>query len=208
MSKPYNIITIQQYLAGELSAEESYQLERDALQDPMLQDAIDGFEHSKSFSYSAVNTLQQRLNARVAKQQEKRNHFYFGRQRLAIASIAGVLFILTCVLFWMINFPLKKTDTASTVKELSVNLQFNISSSATSGNISPAIGWADYNHYLSINYTGSAIKEDIMLSFRVVNDRPTAIKVLSGQEKEAEKFVRLIENGPDWKGSEGIVVFK
>ena len=208
MRKQYNIVTIQKYLAGKLSPEESYRLERDALQDPMLQDAIDGFEHSKSLSSSKVNILQQRLNTRIAKQQEKRNLFYYGSQRLAIASIAGVLFILACILFWMINFPIIKTDTTSSIKEITLNFQSKISSFTKSGNISPAIGWENYNHYLNINYAGQPIKKEIILSFNVVHYRPVAIKVLHGKEEETMELVRLVKDGPDWKGSQGVVVFK
>lgn len=206
MSKHYDVLTIQQYLAGELSPEKSYQLERDALQDPMLQDAIDGFEHSKGISHPALSILQQRLETRVAQQQEKRDHFYFGRQRLAVASIAGVLFILACTLFWMINYPLKKGIPASS-KEVSINTLSSIKATLQSGNLAPVIGWKDYNHYLTINNASTSTQEEVSVSFQVVNGRPTSI-VANTNDPMANELVKLIQEGPDWKGSEGVVIFK
>lgn len=207
MSKHYDILTIQQYLAGELSPKKSYQLERDALQDPMLQDAIDGFEHSTEISDPTISILQHRLETRVAQQQEKRDHFYFGRQRLAVASLAGVLFILACTLFWMINYPLKKTSPA-TSKEVSVNTLSVIKATLQNGDLAPVIGWNDYNHYLTINHILPLSEGEVKVSFQVVDGRPTSISVSTPNELLAKELVKLIQEGPDWEGSEGVVVFK
>ena len=209
MNKHYDIITIEQYLAGKLSAKDMYRLERDALADPMLQDAIDGFEASNTIPHQNISILQQRLHTRIAQQHEERNHFYFGRQRLAIASIAGVLFIVVCILFWMINFPEKKASEQSTVSEVSVSLQPTISTTLKSGNLEPEIGWEDYNHYLRINNQGNISDERIEVSFSIINHRPTSIKIISSEnEKASEEALRLIENGPKWKGTSGILIIQ
>lgn len=209
MSKHYDIITIEQYLAGKLNARDMYRLERDALKNPMLQDAIDGFEISNTIPHKQVSLLQQRLHTRIAQQHETRNHFYFGRQRLAIASIGGVLFIVACILFWMINFPLKKTNQQSSANEVSVNLQPTISTTIKNGDLAPEIGWEDYNHYLRINSQGNISGERIEVSFKVLNHRPSSIKIISSKnEKVSQEVLRLIQHGPTWKGTSGVLVIQ
>jgi hypothetical protein len=206
MSKHYDIITIEQYLSGKLPAVEMHRLERDALKDPMLQDAIDGFEASNAIPHKELSLLQQRLYTRIAEQSEKRNHFYFGFQRLAIASIGGVLFIVACILFWMINFPSKQENPSSS-NEVSVTLQPIVSTTIKSGNLEPEISWADYNHYLRINHLEGTSGDRIEVYFSVVNNRPSAIEIISSNnEKASQEIIRLIQNGPKWKGTSGILV--
>lgn len=209
MSKHYDIFTIQQYLAGDLSKEEMHQLELDALQDPMLQDAIDGFESSRAIDYKTLSLLQQRIQKRVIQQHTERNHFYFGRQRLAIASVAGVLFILACLLFWMTNFPSKKSNPQAS-QEVNINLQGLVNVSLQNGDIEPEIGWTDYNHYLRINNKQSSTGERVEVSFEVLNQRPVAIEVRtsSANESAVQEIIKLIEDGPKWKGTKGAVVIQ
>lgn len=209
MSKPYDIFTIEQYLAGKLDAKDMYRLERDALKDPMLQDAIDGFETSNTIPHKRLSLLQQRLHTRVAQQHETRNHFYFGRQRLAIASIGGVLFIVACILFWMINFPLKTANQQPSTKEVSVNLQPAVIATIESGNLEPEIGWEDYNHYLRMNNLGNFSGERVEVSFSVISHRPSSIKIISSDnEKAGQEVLRLIQQGPKWKGTSGVIAMQ
>src|SRR5690606_18078491 len=103
MSKNYDILYIQQYLEGKLSPQDMHQLESDALEDAMLHDAIEGFRLSKSINHRQLSLLQQRLETRIEAQQVEKNTFFFTGQRLAIASVAGMLLIVFSVLFWMRN---------------------------------------------------------------------------------------------------------
>lgn len=96
------LLKIQQYLGGQLSPKEMHQLEREALDDPFLQDALDGYHEVSRINKVQLSLLQQRLEQRIAEQQEEKTAFYFGWQRLAIAATAGLLFILACILLWMI----------------------------------------------------------------------------------------------------------
>src|SRR5690606_10025957 len=94
MGNNYNIIRIQQYLSGTLSREEMYQLEREALNDPLLNDAIEGYRQQENIDHGRLSLLQQRLAARIESQQQERNRFYFGWQRLGVAATACVLMVL------------------------------------------------------------------------------------------------------------------
>lgn len=209
MGNYYDINSIQQYLAGNLSKKEMHQIELDALKDPMLQDAIDGFESSKKINIHELSILQQRLQKRIALQHEERNHFYFGRQRLAIASIAGLLFIVAGILFWMINFPIKKPNQQPALKEVSVYLQPEVEAIVLSGNLEPAIGWKDYLHYLQINNKERLVGEQVELAFDIINNRAASIKVISSSsEKAANEAIRLIQDGPQWNGTSGVLIVR
>lgn len=80
---------------------------------------------------------------------------------------------------------------------------------ATIRSVEPAIGWAKFETYLLENnkllknkqLTGSSVQ----LSFLVQqNNRPTAIKVVSGLTKEEnDEAIRLLSSGPDWKFNPG-----
>jgi hypothetical protein len=209
MGNYYDINSIQQYLAGNLSKKEMHQIELDALKDPMLQDAIDGFESSKTINIHELSILQQRLQKRITQQHEERNHFYFGRQRLAIASIAGLLFIVAGILFWMINFPIKKSNQEPVLKEVSVHLQPEVETAVLSGNLEPTIGWKDYQHYLQINNQEHLAGEQVELAFDIINNRATSIKVISSSsEKATIETIRLIKDGPQWNGTSGVLIVK
>lgn len=209
MGNYYDINSIQQYLAGNLSKKEMHQIELDALKDPMLQDAIDGFESSKTINIHELSILQQRLQKRITQQHEERNHFYFGRQRLAVASIAGLLFIVAGILFWMINFPIKKSNQEPVLKEVSVHLQPEVETAVLSGNLEPTIGWKDYQHYLQINNQEHLAGEQVELAFDIINNRATSIKVISSSsEKATIETIRLIKDGPQWNGTSGVLIVK
>ncbi|SEN23643.1 hypothetical protein SAMN05216436_11384 [bacterium A37T11] len=96
------LLKIQQYLQGQLQPGEMHQLEREALDDPMLQDAIDGYRQAKLVDHRQLSLLQQRLENRIAGQLAEKTAFYFGWQRLAVAATAGLLFFIACILLWMV----------------------------------------------------------------------------------------------------------
>jgi hypothetical protein len=72
-------------------------------------------------------------------------------------------------------------------------------------NAEPVIGWAKFEAYLLENnkliknkqLTGRTVQLSFVLQ---QNNRPTAIKIVSGLTKEEnEEAIRLLTNGPDWK---------
>src|SRR5690606_17651976 len=107
--KQYDVLYIQQYLEGKLSPQDMHQLEQEALNDAMLSDAIEGFRLSNSVNHKQLSLLQQRLESRIESQHEEKNKFYFTGQRLAVASVAGVMLIVISVLFWMLGIKGKET---------------------------------------------------------------------------------------------------
>lgn len=210
MNDNYHIIRIQQYLNGELGGEEMHQLEREALDDPLLQDAIDGYRTRQEVSHRRLSLLQQRLADRIAGQARERNAFYFGWQRLAVAATACVLMVVVLVLLWIRSQPLRP---AATEKEVQVELvspgaEVGVQAVAVSGSGRDAVpmeGWDRFNAYLSENTQTGEATGSVRLTFEVdAAGRPTAIQGNPGaDDRLLVEAIRLLEQGPRWAGNKG-----
>lgn len=210
MNENYYIIRIQQYLNGELSRADMYQLEREALDDPMLQDAIDGYRMQHEVSHRRLSLLQQRLAARIAGQAKERNAFYFGWQRLGVATTACVLMVLVLVLLWMRNHP---GESQAPEKEVHVELASPESIAAIHAvaveglDAQPEGGWEKFNAYLASAERGTDATGKVTLTFDIdAQGRPTAIQA-KGHTNDQLLVVarRLLEQGPMWSGTKGAV---
>ncbi|NEU08882.1 hypothetical protein GZH53_11220 [Flavihumibacter sp. R14] len=113
-------LTIQQYLEGTLDKKLMHELEKKALDDPFLADALEGYAHSAASSHG-LSMLQRQLHERIAHQQENKKVFDLSWQRLSVAAAAAVMFISAGVLFWM-NSQLPDKQIAATHKQVEVNL--------------------------------------------------------------------------------------
>src|SRR5690606_36257682 len=190
----------QRYLEGKLSAYDMHRLERAALEDPLLQDAIDGFSKTKAISHKQLSLLQQRLETRIIAHQEIKNRFYFTGQRLAVASVAGVLMIVVGILFWMITTQSKSDGVNNSKIEMTVQIQNKAKVDLVKGSLVPANGWEDYQDYLSINGASITQGVEIHLSFDVKDNRPSRVKIVSSDSDELTKqVIGLIQDGPLWK---------
>jgi hypothetical protein len=212
MNENYHVIRIQQYLAGELSSAEMYQLEREALDDPLLQDAIDGYGMQREVSHRRLSLLQQRLAARIAGQAKERNAFYFGWQRLGVAATACVLMVLVLVLLWI-----RHHREASQVTEKEVHVE--LASPASTATIQAAAvgragldaqpdgGWQEFNAYLARRRNDIAVKGKITLTFDIDRQgRPISVQGTGNVDKGLlAEARRLLEQGPAWRGTKGAV---
>ena len=96
----FDSLTIQQYLEGKLDPEVMHQLEKQALDDPFLWDALEGYStHTKATHDLSI--LQRQLHERIVHLQENKKVFDLTWQRLSVAAAAAVLFITAGILFWM-----------------------------------------------------------------------------------------------------------
>lgn len=206
MNNNYNIIRIQQYLKGELNAEETYRMEREALDDPFLQDVIDGYREAEHVDIAKLSMLQQRLADRVAGRQEKRDAFFFGVQRLAIAATAGLLFVLAMVLFWMRSQPnAPATENEVAVELVPLDTQLKLAVRPLEENLykgRPRLGWEDFIAYIGTNQTNSVSGGKVILLFDISDQgKPINIREESGSDtKLLEEVKRLLSHGPLWQG--------
>jgi CarboxypepD_reg-like domain len=113
---PYSAEDIRNYLDGRLSDPEMQAMEKAALEDPFLSDAIEGYEesrrHSESFEVGLAD-LQSRLSQRLRRKERKTGTMAFiSNWKIA----AAVLFLLGLTVFTYTFFVNKKP------KELSVTV--------------------------------------------------------------------------------------
>ena len=115
----YSTDYLRKYLNGELSDKEMQALEKAALADPFLSDAIDGLQeaakHSPSFE-SGVADLRERLSERVAQQKKKRGIIYL-LPRWQVAASILVLASLTTVTVTLIKQNSKQKSISSINKK-------------------------------------------------------------------------------------------
>ena len=98
-------LMINAYLDGRLNQEEMHRLEKQALSDPFLWDALEGYEYTSDPGIQ-LSILQRQLQERIVHLQENKKIYDFTWQRLSVAASASVLFITAGILFWLsINRP-------------------------------------------------------------------------------------------------------
>lgn len=90
MNKPNaDIELIRKYFNGELSPADQHELEKRALEDPFLQDAMDGFEAS-NIKQSDMNDLENRLSQRLEKKEKLIAIWGFKQWSIAASLIFGI----------------------------------------------------------------------------------------------------------------------
>lgn len=93
-------LMIRAYLEGKLDHEDMHRLEKQALSDPFLWEALEGYRHTSNPG-AELSILQRQLHERIVHLQENKKVFDFTWQRLSVAASASVLFITAGILFWM-----------------------------------------------------------------------------------------------------------
>ncbi len=91
---------IKAYLEGKLDYEIMYRLEKQALDDPCLWEALEGYSQTSN-SGTELSILQRQLHERIVHLQENKKVFHFIWQRLSVAASVSVLCITAGILFWM-----------------------------------------------------------------------------------------------------------
>ena len=187
-------LTIQQYLNGMLDPGEMHELEKEALEDEFLAEALEGY-HSVRSSHIHMSLLQQQLQARIAKSRVEKTAVRLSASRMSIAAVAGLILILSSILFWMIAFENRPTGQPGTGPVLEA-----VEFSGTGA--SPVDGWEAYDRYirdeLNRGLPGNAGK--VVLDVTVAAGAPQNISVVRGlsAERNAEA-VRLVREGPAWQ---------
>lgn len=209
MNSSYQIVRIQRYLNGELNRDEMYELEREALDDPLLQDAIDGYRMQKNVSHRQLSLLQQRLANRIAGQARERDAFFFGWQRLGVAATACVLMVLVLVLLWMRNQPAQQPAEKEVRVELaSPESLVRAHAAAATGpglDARPAEGWDAFNVYLNDKLAGTTVKGKTILTFDI-DAQGVPINIQAADDADAtllSEARQVLEQGPPWTGSKG-----
>lgn len=96
-----DIAVLEDYLDGKLDAKTMNRVERQALDDPFVAEALAGLSNSPRRSLESISILQRQLQERIAQQQNTKKQSVITWQRLSIGSAAAVMFIAAGVVFWM-----------------------------------------------------------------------------------------------------------
>ncbi|RZM19281.1 MAG: hypothetical protein EOO88_38445, partial [Pedobacter sp.] len=96
-----DIDVLEDYLDGKLDARSMNRVERAALEDPFVAEALAGLSMSPKRSLASLSLLQKQLQQRVAEQQHVKKKAVITWQRLSVAATAAVLFISIGIIFWM-----------------------------------------------------------------------------------------------------------
>lgn len=96
-----DIAVLEDYLDGKLDAKTMNRVEREALEDPFVAEALAGLSASPKRSLQSISLLQKQLQDRVAEQQNIKKTSVITWQRLSIAATAAVMFVSVSIVFWM-----------------------------------------------------------------------------------------------------------
>ena len=114
-------LTIQQYLEGKLNPELAHQLEKQALDDPFLWEALEGYSVYRDPA-ADLSILQRQLHERIMHLQENKKVFDLSWQRLSVAAAAAVMFVSAGILFWMNSQKLPEQLASQSQKSVEVNV--------------------------------------------------------------------------------------
>lgn len=96
-----DITVLEDYLDGKLDAKTMNRVEREALEDPFVAEALAGLSMSPKRSLESLSLLQKQLHDRVAEHNSTKKTTVITWQRLSIAATAAVIFISVGIIFWM-----------------------------------------------------------------------------------------------------------
>lgn len=218
MNTHFQLTRIQNYLSGRMNAAEMHALEREALEDPFLQDALEGYKLQQGVDAKQLSLLQQRLARRVERKAVERNQQFFSWQRLAIGAIAGVLFVVACVFMLLKNslfqVPTTTHDVALT-HPFEETIELVQSYSGNGADAFPLNGWHHLNSYFVAHSKVSGVKGKVLINFNISDGHPTTIAVkelaLEGATDSVEEALiaelkDLLTAGPTWSGKQGELV--
>lgn len=207
MDSNYQLSRIHNYINGLMSREEMHALEREALEDPFLQDAIDGYTLQNGVDAKQLSLLQKRLVDRLESQSTHRNRRFYGWQRLAIGATAAVMFVTVCILLLIKLIPHQQTARLTEVEIMPENIYSISLRPYQEGGGEPMEGWTAYERYLNQHINGDGYPAGILhIAFDIdKNGKPIDIREETTAKNHPffNELKQIIQNGPKWKGSQG-----
>ena len=118
--KIYSVADIEKYWKGQLSNGEMHALEKAAMDDPFLADALEGYKNSQSPA-DEINLLHKKLAERISSPAKifplKKNRFYWLRVAAAIFILSGLGILAQQVLFTKKDNSISQLDKKETPTE-------------------------------------------------------------------------------------------
>ncbi|WP_431293252.1 hypothetical protein [Pedobacter sp. P26] len=130
-----DIDVLEDYLDGKLDAKAMHFVERQALEDPFVAEALEGLKQSPKRKQT-LSILQKQLYDRVSEKPIKRKLWGITTQRLSIAATATVAFIAVSILFFMRETNRRNAELTAHKKE---GVLVQLDSTATVASIQPEV---------------------------------------------------------------------
>ncbi|TDS10401.1 hypothetical protein [Sphingobacterium paludis] len=205
MENNYQLSRIHNYIHGLMSKEDMHALEREALEDPFLQDAIDGYRLQNGVDAKPLSLLQQRLERRVLAHAQRKNNYFFGWQRLTIGLVAAVMFITVCTLVLMRHLPKRGASAVTEVELMDDTLVSGVVVHPLSGaDAVPLDGWDAFSAFVAEHASAASKEKRVTVLFKVDGEgKAYAIRPQVNDAATQEEIVDLLRKGPTWKGREG-----
>lgn len=202
MENNYQLSRIHNYVMGLMSKEEMYALEREALEDPFLQDAIDGYRLQRGVDAKQVSLLQKRLLERVDRRALEKNRHFYNWQRLAVGMVAGVLFVVVCSLVLFKYFGNANKDGMTEVILMEEDLRIKINAG---GDAKPIQGWELFSEELNSELRDHRHKHLMEVSFDVQKGQAVNVQITNPKHEEAlaRTVVKFIQDKTKWEGAKG-----
>ncbi len=203
MENNYQLTRIHNYVMGLMSKEEMYEMEREALNDPFLQDAIDGYKLQQGVDSHQLSILQQRLAKKIeAKAEDKKRRFY-NWQRLTVGMAAAVLFLVasSLILFKYITHQKTERNNEVILMEHEMHVQSMLMENADA---LPIGGWEKFNEELNSELRDIHDRGNVQVTFDVTDGKPQNIRVTSSSNKNLDAIIStFIEQKVRWTGENG-----
>ncbi|MDQ1140943.1 carboxypeptidase-like regulatory domain-containing protein [Pedobacter agri] len=128
-----DIDVLEDYLDGKLDAKAMHFVERQALEDPFVAEALEGLKQSPKRKQT-LSILQKQLYDRISEKPIRRKMWGITTHRLSIAATATVAFIAVSILFFMRETNRKNAETAARRQE---GVVVNLDTTAALANTKP-----------------------------------------------------------------------
>lgn len=202
MDNNYQLSRIHNYVAGLMSREDMHALEREAINDPFLQDAIDGYKLQNGVDTAPLSLLQKRLAARVEQRGLERSRRFFGWQRLTVGLVAAVMFVVVCSL--LVFRHLHQKPTASTQVEgitiITPALRVQVVPEENS-DARPLKGWDRFSQKLHENLSAYTNAISVDVQFDIVKGHADDIRISGTNDSHfVEKIKETIQQELLWEG--------
>lgn len=117
-----DIALLEDYLDGKLDGKTMHQVEKQALEDPFVAQALAGLSESRGNAGQSVSLLQKQLYERIAQHQEGKKTKVLTWQRLSVGAAAAVMFITVSIIFVMREKQHRQQLAGSKPKQVEVSL--------------------------------------------------------------------------------------
>lgn len=201
MGNNYQLSRIHNYVTGLMSEEDMYALEREALEDPFLQDAIDGYKLQRGVETKKLSLLQKRLLERVDRRAMEKSQRFFGWHRLTIGVAGAVLFVVVCSLVLFNHFKGTQRQVREVVL-MEANLRIDLQ---IGGDVVPLQGWTMFEEELNSELRDHARATTFDVSFTVQQGvaKEVSFSGIDPQDHLAKVVSEFIQNKTQWEGAQG-----